>query len=227
MTPNHWAAVEWVFQNHRALFDQNVNRTCFQIVQLVLQEINDPDFGHVGKTTGEGQFRPAEWINVSALGSDGRTYVITGVSHDALKHRVTGQVIDILGRGNDSPEPIFDGLGQRMTALPQWSEVPMEYNRPNNPWVKAIIGTAQPQPTMPNYEDLGGDAYWRNEIGKTLQADMAMVGQTLNDGSSTWFSRPIFRILHAYANGQTPDRPAIITSVRNEWRKILGLPPVP
>lgn len=94
-----------------------------------------------------------------------------------------------------------------------------------------------PVPTMPDYEALGGDAYWRAEIGVPLQADMTQAtsahgGGPLNDGSSVWFARPIFRILHAYANGQTPDRAAIIKSVRNEWRAVLtaqgatGLPPL-
>ena len=84
-----------------------------------------------------------------------------------------------------------------------------------------------PPPTMPTYEDLGGDTYWRTAIGVPLQADMAMANQTMNDGSAVWLARPIFRILAAYAKGETPDHLAIIKSVRNEWRAILGFPPVP
>lgn len=104
-------------------------------------------------------------------------------------------------------------------------------------WIKTATSGTPPPVTMPSYEDLGGDAYFAEAVGKPLAEDMATAtathgGGPLNAGSSTWFSRPIFRILHAYANGQTPDKDAIIKSVRNEWRSVLrsqgatGLPPL-
>lgn len=123
-------------------------------------------------------------------------------------------VVDVIGgAGGPNPQPVwnvFDTFVEGSGANVKPGAVPT------------------PQPTIPSYEALGGDAYWREELGVPLQSDMALANAgPLNDGSSVWFSRPIYRILEAYAKGQTPDRPAIIKSVRNEWRAILGLPPLP
>jgi len=204
----------------------NRNVDCFQHTARVLALLGQP-WAFLGKRAGESQYSPDGFAPRPMTGSDGQTYMITGVSHDAITNGVLQ--FDLLGAGNDGPDPL--GL----PAIPQALEIPAQYHRPGNPPVPAPLGGVQPIPApsgMPSYEDLGGDAYWRTEIGVPLQADMAIKtplypeGQTLNDGSSVWFSRPIFLILEAYAKGQRPDRPAIIRRVRNEWRGALGLPPL-
>lgn len=88
-----------------------------------------------------------------------------------------------------------------------------------------------PQPParlVPAYEALGGDAFFRAQIGVPLQADMIEGGQGgLNDGSSVWFSRATYDILAAYMRGGAVDSAAIVKAHRNVWRGILGLPALP
>jgi hypothetical protein len=108
--------------------------------------------------------------------------------------------------------------------------------RPTNLWVKPHALTAEemdylkagsaPQPVVPSYESLGGDAFFRSNIGVPLQADMASVGQTLNDGSSVWFSRTAYDCIAARYADPKADLTPICVKHRNEWRAILGLPPV-
>lgn len=81
---------------------------------------------------------------------------------------------------------------------------------------------------LPSYAELGDDAFFRAMIGVPLEADYLMAGQRLNDGSAVWFSRATYRLMAAFfkANGQPIDAAGEVRTVRNEWRAILGLPPV-
>lgn len=207
---------------HPQLLQTNTNATCSQFVDYLLVELKAAgrEAYRMCKTAGEGQYTPPGFQPRVVKGLDGNDYTITGISQDAIW--CDGLQFDTIGRSNDSPDPIG------MTGEPVWNAIPRQYWRANNPPLKegAVPPTPQP-PTMPSYEAIGGDSFFRAQIGVPLQADMALAGQTLNDGSSVWFSRPTFRILEAYAKGQTPDTAAIIKSVRNEWRAILGLPQLP
>ena len=86
----------------------------------------------------------------------------------------------------------------------------------------------QPQPRMPSYAELGDDGFFRTMVGAPLQADMLEKGQQLNDGSAVWVARAVYRVIAALvkANGQPIDSAAEVRVVRNDWRAILGLPPV-
>lgn len=90
------------------------------------------------------------------------------------------------------------------------------------------IGHVAAVPSMPGYEEMGGDAFGRAMIGVPLQADYLMAGQALNDGSVVWSWRTCHSLMSALvqANGQPTDPAAIVRKHRNEWRDILGLPPV-
>lgn len=82
-------------------------------------------------------------------------------------------------------------------------------------------------PRVPSYGELGDDAFFRAQIGVPLQADMIEAGQSLNDGSSVWFSRTTYEILtEALAAGRMIDPAPIVKKYRNQWRAILGLPPL-
>lgn len=85
-----------------------------------------------------------------------------------------------------------------------------------------------PRVTIPDYEALGGDAFGRAMIGVPLEADYRMAGQRLNDGSAVWSWRTCHSLMSALvqANGQPIDAAGIVKKHRNEWRSILGLPPV-
>ncbi|MEY4386603.1 MAG: hypothetical protein RLY20_1886 [Verrucomicrobiota bacterium] len=213
--------VRQVDQQFPALLQQNVAASCYQFVVKVIAALRAQGHQayHVCKTSGEGQYVPPGFQPRVMKGLDGKDYTITGVSHDALW--CDGLQFDTVAQGNDSPDPIG------MPGIPVWNAIPQQYWRPQNPPLVGDGTTPVPQPpVMPSYEAIGGDSFFRMQIGVPLQADMALAGQALNDGSSVWFSRPIFQILESYAKGQTPDTNAIIKRTRNEWRAILGLPPL-
>lgn len=95
-----------------------------------------------------------------------------------------------------------------------------------------LVGSAVPTPgpvlTLPDYEALGGDAFGRAMIGVPLAADYLLAGQAMNDGSVVWAWRTCHSLMTALvkANGQPVDAAGIVKKHRNEWRAILGLPPV-
>lgn len=114
------------------------------------------------------------------------------------------------------------------------------YPDPSGPgaWVKPLTlaeidaGTQPtPQPPtniIPDYEAMGGDSFGRAMIGVPLAADYLMAGQPMNDGSVVWAWRTCHSLMTALvkANGQPIDAAGIVKKHRNEWRAILGLPPV-
>lgn len=114
----------------------NTYESCVEFTQRVLATLG-PDWGHVGKTAGEGQSVPRGFVPIEVHG-----HRITGVSHDAIKHRLTGQVVDLIAfaaaRSDPRPhihrdaEPIWDRVAQfhPSTGELQWRE--------NNPFVPAV-----------------------------------------------------------------------------------------
>ena len=129
----------------------------------------------------------------------------------------TAQAVDFIGgAGGTNPQPgwIVDDI------------TVYRHSDAHDPDDHGIGGApAPPQPSIPSYEAIGGDPFFRSHVGVPLQADMALAGQTLNDGSSVWFSRTCYSLLVARMNGAT-DTDAILRRHRNEWRAILGLPPL-
>lgn len=125
-------------------------------------------------------------------------------------------VVDVIGgAGGPNPTPGWNVF----TTLVEGSGAPVD------PTVSGPV--PPPVIKIPSYADLGDDAFFRNHIGIPLQADMAQTGQPLNDGSSVWFSRITYSLLVAMIKAGGPVDPAPIVKVhRNEWRAILGLPPV-
>jgi hypothetical protein len=119
----------------------NRNVDCFQHTSRVLA-ILGPPWAYVGKRAGEGQYTPPGFAPRVMTGADGQPHTITGVSHDAITNGVLQ--FDLLGGGNDGPEP----LGQ--PASPQALEIPSQYHRPGNPPVAyPLSGPATPAPPTP------------------------------------------------------------------------------
>lgn len=170
------------------------------------------------------------------FGNNGKRGNPLDISDDALCFK--GEGADFDPTDGHAPRTVIDVIGSAGTpaATAQWAIV----TKPSAPvgaaWVKpgASVPVPIPQPPhvcpapfVPSYEDLGGDAGFRNEIGVPLQADMAAAGQSLNDGSAVWFSRPIFEcIVECVKAGRVIDRAPIVKKYRNQWRAILGLPPI-
>ena len=93
------------------------------------------------------------------------------------------------------------------------------------------IGTAAPPAvaTLPDYEALGGDAFFRAMVGVPLEADYVRQGEALNEGSAVWFSRTVHSLMVALvtSGGRPVDVHGVVKRHRNEWRVILGLPVLP
>ena len=212
--------------------------SCFELLEDTLA-LAGPDWHFVGKTAGmDGAAVRPTWFAprlVPCLRPDGQTVMVSidGLSMDAAWHLPSMAQVKVIANSTANEPGDHEKGPARLTPYmipkfhPDTNELQWRWHNPPVAQRPGIVVKPMPSQGMPSYEDLGGDAYWRTEIGRVLQADLALAGQTMNDGSSVWFSRPIFRILHAYASGQEPDRPAIIKSVRNEWRAILGLPVLP
>lgn len=236
--------VREVSRENPTLLPMNLGRTCYQHTLILVGKLRSA--GHeaylVCKSPGEGQYTPPGFAPRTVTGLDGKPYPCSGVSHDAIW--CDGKQFDTLASANEHDRPIYRKSiepfwsfnpddGPQIVAVGVWNDIPPQYWRNNNPPLKdgAPTPTPQPQPptvTIPSYEDIGGDAFYRAMIGVPLQADMLTAGQQLNDGSAVWFSRAIYRLMVAFlkANGQPIDAAGEVRIVRNEWRAILGLPPV-
>jgi hypothetical protein len=145
-----------------------------------------------------------------------------------------------LGSHLDGFLPFGQLLVSPLSSLSQAAGTPGSVSEPLPPGASfAVPGCRPPAPDpipvpqppahlVPAYEALGGDAFFRAQIGVPLLQDMIDGGQGgLNDGSSVWFSRATYDVLAAYMRGGTVDSSAIIKAHRNVWRGILGLPALP
>ena len=133
------------------------------------------------------------------------------------------QAVDFIGgAGGPNPQPAWN------VDAPRYSE--RDWLDPFDHGLEHQAPPPPPAPVLrlPSYGELGDDAFFRAMIGVPLFADYLMAGQTPNDGMSVWFSRATYRLMAAFltANGQPIDAVGEVRIVRNEWRALLGLPPV-
>ena len=166
---------------------------------------SDERWGHLKKKSGQ--------AHLHHHGEDSALYLsdIEGES----------QAVDFIGgAGGPNPQPGWIVDAPRYSAK-DWVD-PFDHR----------IGETAPAPTpvepyIPSYGELGDDAFFRAQIGVPLQADMLATGQALNDGSSVWFSRTIYEIVtETVKAGHLIDTAPIVRKYRNQWRAVLGLPPV-
>jgi len=201
----------------------NINSTCYGhvLALIALLKAEGHDAAPMCKTRGEGQYTPPDFQPRTVTGLDGKPYVCTGVSHDALW--CEGKQYDSIGRGNDSPDPIFDASGNRITGVPTWNEIPQQYWRPNNP----PLPDAAPEPPTPQpppaHIPYPGDPVW-DAVGVTLFADYAEAGQSPNPQMGRWFGRTIWDATEGDETGTVLTVEASIAKHRPEWRQALGLP---
>jgi hypothetical protein len=107
------------------------------------------------------------------------------------------------------------------------TQVTMDSGNPGG-WKAGSLSGETPGVHLPSYAELGDDVFFRAMIGVPLFADYLMANQSPNDGMSVWFSRAIYRLMAAFinANGKPVDAAGEVKIVRNEWRGLLGLPPL-
>jgi hypothetical protein len=127
--PYRFDVVQQVANDYGHLLQTNTWASCGEFVQRVLVALNDPDWGHVGKTAGEGQYSPPNfdhWV-------DG--HLITGFSHDVIWHKPSNRQIDIVinAAANSDANPAIWG-----PASVGWEEIDPVHYRENNPWLPAV-----------------------------------------------------------------------------------------
>lgn len=164
----------------------------------------DANFGHLIKKPGQ--------TAVHEHGEDSSLYKHTDG---------TATAVDFIGgAGGSNPQPgwIEDQAGRYKHT--DWAD-------PTDHGIGDSGPAPAPSPVIPGYETLGGDNYYRQNVGVPLQADTIEAKQQLNDGSAVWFSRTIYDDMITVINNKPEERPALLKKHRNEWRVILGLPELP
>lgn len=212
--------VQQVAREFPELLQENLGSTCWQHTVYVIDRLRQAGHQafHICKTHGEGQYTPPGFQPRQIVGLDGKGYICTGVSHDAIW--CDGLQFDTLAKANDSQEPIFEADGRPMVALPVWNPIPKEFWRPNNPPLLAV--DAPPvTPPKPIKKPYPGDAPF-DAVGVALFADYALAGNAPDPQMGRWFGRTIFDWLE----DNEPTLDASIQKHRAEWRAILGLPPL-
>jgi hypothetical protein len=216
-----------VDQQHPELLQQNINATCYQFVVYLIQALRSQGHRayHVCKTAGEGQYTPPGFQPREVTGLDGKKYICTGVSHDALW--CDDLQFDTIARGNDSPDPISHPDGSHMTGEAVWNAIPSQHWRPQNPPLMDGNGPPPepPEPQPPIVKPYPGDPVW-DAVGVTLFADYAQAGQAPNPQMGRWFGRTIWDATEGDESGAVLTVEASIKKHRAEWRAVLGLPPV-
>ena len=128
--PDRSATLNEVAETYRHLLETNTYESCGEFVQRVLVAFADPEWGHVGKTSGESQHTPPGF---EPRVVDGHT--VTGFSHDAIYHRASNRQVDVIvnAAANSDPRPEIWS-----PASVTWGVIPPEHYRENNPWIPAV-----------------------------------------------------------------------------------------
>lgn len=200
-----------VHDKYPHLLQRNTGADCHQFTQHLIEELRAAN--HIAflmcKTAGEGQYIPFGFLPREVKGFDGKTYICTGVSHDAIW--CDGRQFDTIGNANDGPDP-FPTPG-----VPVWNPIPEQFWRPNNPPLKSDPVVVQPPlypPYPPNESDVDG-------AGVALFADFGQAGQPPNPQ----MFRFAFRVAYSWLTKEVSDLPSSVAKHRKEWRALLGLPP--
>lgn len=209
----------------------NIASTCYAhtVALIALLRAAGRTAFHVCKTEGEGQYTPPGFNPRTVKGMDGKDYIVTGVSHDAIW--CEGEQFDTIASGNDADRKIYQGpngasfdpsAGPQIVGSPSWNAIPEKYWRPQNPPLREGDGMPVPVPVPqpPAHEPYPGDAPF-DAVGAALFADYAQAGNAPDPQMGRWFGRTIYDWL----GKNEPTLDASIKKHRAEWRGLLGLPP--
>lgn len=148
------------------------------------------------------------------------------LSYDALNYRGFGPGTDITNPG--VPVTVIDfivsaGVPGASVGWNPFSDPVASSGAWVKPQCKGDVPVDSPGPVVPPAsKPYPGDEFFILQVGAWLVHDYTEAGQTLNAGSSVWFSRTIWRYVH---EGMTIEQST--AQSRKEWRAALGLPPVP
>lgn len=205
-----------VHEKHPHLLTRNTGADCHQFTLHLIEELRANNFLAflMCKTAGEGQYVPFGFQPREVKGFDGKTYMCTGVSHDAIW--CDGRQFDTIGNANDGDTP----LGS--PGVPAWNAVPEHFWRPNNPPLKdkpVVINPPAPPPQFPPYPQPETTV---DGAGVALFADFAQAGRQ----PDPMMFRFAFRVAYDWLAKNEPSIDASVKKHRSEWRALLGLPPL-
>ena len=220
----------------------NTVASAFELLQLTLA-LAGPEWQFVGKTaTMDGaSVTPAGFtpFEVELTRNDGQRQKvrITGVSQDAAWHVPSQRQVKVIAFSAANEPGPWDHGPAKLTPYgidPQhyrWHNPPVpQFGNIVVPPMPQTPGTpAAPPPAvvLADYNGIGGDQLFVGGIGVPLESDMTAAGQTMNAGSAAWVSRAAFLIMRAFdKHGDHREKDAILKKVRNEWRAVLGQPPL-
>lgn len=205
-----------VHEKYPHLLQRNTGADCHQFTLHLIEALRAAN--HIAflmcKTAGEGQYTPMGFQSREVKGFDGKTYTCTGVSHDAIW--CDGRQFDTIGNANDGPDP----LGS--PGVPVWNAIPEPFWRPQNPPLKmdpVIVNPPAPPAQLPPYPQPETAV---DGAGVALFADFAVAGQAPNPQ----MFRFAFRVAYDWLAKNEPSLDASVAKHRNEWRALLGLPPL-
>lgn len=225
------------------LAQTNTHRTAFELLQLTLA-LAGPDWQFIGKTSSmDGMsIAPAGFaaFDTTLMRPDGQSVVvrITGVSHDAAWHVPSQRQVKVIAFSAANEPGPWDHGPAKLTPYPidpqhyRWHNPPVPQGFGNvvvPPMPQTHTGPIAPPSDMPlaDYNGVGGDQFFVAVVGAALESDMKQAGQTMNAGSAAWAARAAFLVVRAFdKHGDHRERDAIVKSVRNEWRALLGQPPL-
>lgn len=128
--PDVFDVVRAVAERYPHLLEINTYESCGELVQRVLAALDDPEWGHVGKTSGEAQHTP---VGFEPRYVDG--HLVTGFSHDVIYHRASNRQVDILVNASANSDPRPEIWGPASVA---WGVIPPEHYRVSNPWLPEV-----------------------------------------------------------------------------------------
>ena len=201
--------VRRIDRTHPELLQTNTDATCYAFCGLVMDELkaSGRSVARISKSPGESQYVPPGFKSRAVTGRDGKVYVCSGVSHDAIY--VDGRQVDLIGGANDSNQSIGK------PGTPHWDEIDPAYYRPNN--VPLVDAPAPPAP-VPDNKAYPGDAAF-DLLGTILEADYSNVGRSLDAQSVRW----VGRVVYDWLSGTCPSLESSINKHRAEWRQALGI----
>ncbi len=191
--PNELETVRRVAAENRHLLEPYVSENRGIFVQKVLAALNNPEWGHVAKTAGEGQYTPPGFEPRTVDG-----HRITGFAEDAIFHRGAHRQVDIALGNQSGGEWVW------------WGVIDPANYRSNNPWMPRVPleGVIDPPPTPPPPTDLSAVM---NRVTALEEENVRLTNELREQGELHW--RHIQALEQRPSGGLTEDQRMLLSQL--------------
>lgn len=196
--PNESAVVQKLFDTGLYNLKTHDGQGAFTDAVVSTLHAKDSRFGHLKKKPGQ--------TDVHGHGEDAVLYLSDTPGQS--------QAVDFIGgAGGSNPQPAWQVDAPRYSAS-DWAD-PTEHG-----FGGPSIPPQPPPPSMPSYEELGGDE-GAKKITRVLESDYKRAGRPGLDGDSgAWLRRTDYDFL----SGNVATVEASVAKHRPEWCAALGIP---